>query len=91
MNAANTSRTSRTKAQSASGAQTAAAEDAGVRVLKKYPNRRYYDTTQSRHITLDEIYAMIRGGVDVHVTDSKTGEDITAKVLAQIILEHDPP
>ncbi len=59
--------------------------------LRKYPNRRYYDTSQSRHVTLDEIYAMILSGADVHVTDSKSGEDITAKVLAQIILEHDPP
>jgi polyhydroxyalkanoate synthesis repressor PhaR len=59
--------------------------------LRKYPNRRYYDTTRSRHVTLDEIYAMIRAGSDVHVTDSKSGEDITAKVLAQIILDHDPP
>lgn len=59
--------------------------------LRKYPNRRYYDTTRSRHVTLEEIHGMIRDGSDVHVTDSKTGEDITAKVLAQIILEHDPP
>ncbi|MEN6495426.1 MAG: polyhydroxyalkanoate synthesis regulator DNA-binding domain-containing protein [Thermoguttaceae bacterium] len=59
--------------------------------LRKYPNRRYYDGSRSRHATLEEIYGMIRAGHDVHVTDSKTGEDITAKVLAQIILEHDPP
>jgi polyhydroxyalkanoate synthesis repressor PhaR len=59
--------------------------------LRKYPNRRYYDTTRSRHVTLEEIYGMIREGSDVHVTDSKSGDDITAKVLAQIILEHDPP
>lgn len=59
--------------------------------LRKYPNRRYYDGSRSRHVTLEEIYAMIRAGHDVHVIDSKTGDDITAKVLAQIILEHDPP
>jgi polyhydroxyalkanoate synthesis repressor PhaR len=59
--------------------------------LRKYPNRRYYDVTRSRHVTLEEIYALIRNGRDVHVTDSKTGDDLTAKVLAQIILEHDPP
>lgn len=59
--------------------------------ISKYPNRRYYDKTRSRHLTLEEIYAAIRDGFEVQVTDSKTGEDITAKVLAQIILELDPP
>jgi len=59
--------------------------------LRKYPNRRYYDSTRSRHVTLEEIYHMVRDGSDVHVTDSKSGEDITAQVLAQIILEHDAP
>jgi polyhydroxyalkanoate synthesis repressor PhaR len=57
--------------------------------ISKYPNRRYYDKTRSRHLTLEEIYAAIRDGYEVKVTDSKTGEDITAKVLAQIILELD--
>jgi polyhydroxyalkanoate synthesis repressor PhaR len=59
--------------------------------LRKYRNRRYYDAAHSRHVTLEEIYGMIREGAEVHVTDSESGEDITAKVLAQIILEHDPP
>jgi polyhydroxyalkanoate synthesis repressor PhaR len=59
--------------------------------LRKYPNRRYYDVTRSRHVTLEEIYSLIRNGRNVHVTDSKTGDDLTAKVLAQIILEQDPP
>jgi polyhydroxyalkanoate synthesis repressor PhaR len=59
--------------------------------LRKYPNRRYYDTTRSQYMTLEGIYSDIRDGHDVHVIDSKTGEDITAKVLAQIILDHDPP
>jgi len=59
--------------------------------LRKYPNRRYYDSQRSCHVTLEEIYEMIRSGAEVRVTDSKTAEDITAKVLAQIILEHDPP
>ena len=64
MNAANTSRTSRTKAQSASGAQTAAAEDAGVRVLKKYPNRRLYDTAGSSYITLAEVKEFVMQGTE---------------------------
>lgn len=59
--------------------------------LRKYPNRRYYDITRSQHATLKEIYQLVLDNFEVEVTDSKTGEDITAKVLAQIILEHDPP
>ena len=59
--------------------------------LRRYPNRRYYDTTRSRYVTLQEIHGLILEGNDVQVTDAKTGEDITAKVLAQIILEHDSP
>jgi len=59
--------------------------------IKKYPNRRYYDATHSRHVTLEEIYNLIRQGYEVQATDSKTGQDITAKVLAQIIIELDTP
>jgi polyhydroxyalkanoate synthesis repressor PhaR len=57
----------------------------------KYPNRRYYDSTHSRHVTLDQIHQLIRDGHDIEVIDSKTRADITAKVLAQIIVELDPP
>ena len=59
--------------------------------IRKYPNRRYYDSTRSRHLTLEEIYTAIRDGYEIEVTDSKTGADITPKVLAQIIIELDPP
>ena len=59
--------------------------------LRKYPNRRYYDCTHSQHLTLEDIYRLVRDGYQVQVADSKTGEDITARVLAQLILEHDPP
>jgi polyhydroxyalkanoate synthesis repressor PhaR len=59
--------------------------------LRRYPNRRYYDATRSQHVTLEAIYQLIRDGNVVQVTDSKTGEDITSKVLTQIILEHDAP
>jgi polyhydroxyalkanoate synthesis repressor PhaR len=67
-------------------------ESAGPRVLniKKYPNRRYYDATRSRHVTFEEIYGLVRDGYDVQITDSKSGDDITAKVLAQLIIELDP-
>jgi polyhydroxyalkanoate synthesis repressor PhaR len=58
--------------------------------IKKYPNRRYYDATRSRHLTLEDIYSLIREGHEVQITDSKTGQDITARMLAQIIIEMDP-
>jgi len=57
----------------------------------KYPNRRYYDSTRSCHVTLEEIHALIRDGYDIHVVDSRTEEDITGRVLAQIIIDLDPP
>jgi polyhydroxyalkanoate synthesis repressor PhaR len=66
-------------------------ESSGPVHIRKYPNRRYYDSTRSRHVTLEEIYELIRKGHEIQVTDSKTDQDITAKVLAQIIIELDPP
>lgn len=60
-------------------------------ILRRYPNRRYYDCTRSQHMTLEDIYRLVQDGYYVSVTDSKSGEDITARVLAQLILEHDPP
>jgi polyhydroxyalkanoate synthesis repressor PhaR len=59
--------------------------------IKKYPNRRYYDATHSRHLTLDEIRTLIQQGYDLHVIDARTCADITAQVLTQIILEFDTP
>ena len=59
--------------------------------IKKYPNRRYYDSLHSRHLTLDEIRGLIHQGYDIRVTDAKTGSDITAQVLTQIILELETP
>lgn len=59
--------------------------------IKKYPNRRYYDATNSRHITLQEVHDMIVAGQDVCVTDSRTSDDITNLVLTQILLERDEP
>jgi polyhydroxyalkanoate synthesis repressor PhaR len=59
--------------------------------IRKYPNRRYYDTTHSRHLTLEEIRSLISDGYDIKVTDSKSGADITAQVLTQIILELETP
>jgi polyhydroxyalkanoate synthesis repressor PhaR len=56
-------------------------------VIKKYGNRRLYDTGDSRYVTLEELAAKIKGGVDVRVTDAQTGEDLTQATLAQIIFE----
>ncbi len=57
------------------------------RLIKKYGNRRLYDTTESRYVTLEELAAGVRGGNDVRVVDAQTGEDLTQHLLAQIILE----
>ncbi len=59
--------------------------------IKKYPNRRYYDATHSRHLTLEEIRNLVQQGYDLQVIDAKTGTDITGQVLTQIILELDTP
>ena len=59
--------------------------------IKKYPNRRYYDATRSCHVTLQEVYDLVRDGQDVCVTDSRTGEDITNLNLMQDMLEKDQP
>ena len=56
-------------------------------VVKKYSNRRLYDTDESRYVTLDEVADKIRGGAEVRVVDAKTDEDLTQPTLAQIILE----
>ena len=57
-------------------------------VIKKYENRRLYDTTNSRYINLDEVAQMVRDGYDVKVVDAATGEDLTRLILTQIIVEH---
>ncbi|MDB6064109.1 MAG: phaR [Pedosphaera sp.] len=57
--------------------------------IRKYPNRRYYDSTRSQHLTLEDIRSLVREGYGIRVIDSKSSADITAKVLAQIILELD--
>jgi polyhydroxyalkanoate synthesis repressor PhaR len=56
-------------------------------VIKKYENRRLYDTTNSRYVNLDEVAQMLQRGEDVQVVDAATGEDITRLILTQIIAE----
>lgn len=58
-------------------------------VVKKYANRRLYNTESSSYITLDNLAAMVRDGRDFIVYDAKTGEDITRSVLTQIIVEEE--
>lgn len=57
--------------------------------IKKYANRRLYDTESSSYVTLDRLAQMIREGRDFEVLDAKTGEDITRQVLTQIIVEEE--
>ena len=61
----------------------------GPRVLKKYPNRRLYDTQISSYITLADVKSMVLSGVEFEVRDAKTGEDLTRSILLQIILEEE--
>jgi polyhydroxyalkanoate synthesis repressor PhaR len=56
-------------------------------IVKKYANRRLYNTRSSSYITLDDLARMTREGVDFKVLDAKTGNDITHQILTQIIME----
>ncbi len=60
-----------------------------LRTLKKYPNRRLYDTRSSSYITLADVKQMVLGGETFEVRDAKTGEDLTRSILLQIILEEE--
>ena len=66
-----------------------AAAGGNVRVLKKYPNRRLYDTRSSSYITLADVKRMVLAGEDFEVRDAKTAEDLTRSILLQIILEEE--
>ncbi len=59
------------------------------RVLKKYPNRRLYDTTTSKYITLEDVRRLVLDGVAFVVRDARTDEDITRSVLLQVIAEQE--
>ena len=58
-------------------------------IIKKYANRRLYDTSTSSYVTLDHLSALVRDGIDFEVQDAKSKEDITKTVLTQIIFEHE--
>lgn len=66
-----------------------AAHDDKVAIVKKYANRRLYNTATSSYVTLDDLCKMVRAGDNFVVYDAKTGEDLTRSVLTQIILEED--
>ena len=62
---------------------------AAERLIKKYPNRRLYDTTESRYITLDEVREMVLQEIPIKVVDRQSNEDITRNILLQIIMEQE--
>jgi polyhydroxyalkanoate synthesis repressor PhaR len=62
---------------------------AETRIIKRYANRKLYDTEHSRYVTLEQISEMIRQGDDVKIVDNKTKEDLTTVTLAQIIFEEE--
>ena len=59
------------------------------RLVKRYGNRKLYDTSESRYVTLDEIGRWVKSGEDVKILENDTGEDLTAVTFAQIILEEE--
>ena len=63
--------------------------DEGVRVIKKYPNRRLYDTNSSSYITLTQVRQLVMGRERFVVRDAKSGDDLTRSILLQIILEEE--
>ena len=62
---------------------------AEARIIKRYANRKLYDTQHSRYVTLEQISEMIRAGDDVKIIDNKSKEDLTSVTLAQIIFEEE--
>ncbi len=66
-----------------------ATKKAGERLIKKYPNRRLYDTQTSSYITLADVKQLVLGNEDFVVVDAKTEEDLTRSILLQIILEEE--
>ena len=67
----------------------AESQPAQLRIIKKYPNRRLYDTTTSSYITLTEVRRLVMASEGFVVRDAKTGDDLTRSILLQIILEEE--
>ena len=70
-------------------AAPAGSENQGLRILKKYPNRRLYDTRASSYITLADVKKMVLDNEPFEVRDAKSGEELTRSILLQIILEEE--
>ena len=81
--------TTRRARATANAADAPAPAAPGVRVLKKYPNRRLYDTQSSSYITLADVKQMVLDGQAFEVRDAKDGADLTRSILLQIILEEE--
>ncbi len=71
------------------GSKTAAVKTEPTRIIKKYPNRRLYDTETSTYITLAEVRRLVMSSTHFVVRDAKTNEDLTRSILLQIILEEE--
>ena len=67
----------------------APAERAALRQIKKYANRKFYDTEEKRYVSLSHIASLVREGEDIQVMDNETGDDITGLVLSQILREQE--
>ena len=80
---------SRRAASAAANADAEQPAAAGQRILKKYPNRRLYDTETSSYITLADVKRMVLAAQDFVVRDAKTNDDLTRSILLQIILEEE--
>lgn len=65
------------------------AEEREAKVIKRYTNRKLYDTVESRYVTLDEIAQMVKAGAEVQIIDNRSKEDLTSITLAQIIFEEE--
>jgi len=68
---------------------TQAQKGAALRLIKKYPNRRLYDTQTSTYITLSDVKQLVLASEEFQVVDAKSGEDLTRSILLQIILEEE--
>ncbi len=64
-------------------------EDVPIKLIKRYTNRKLYDTVESRYVTLDEVAEMIRAGQEVRIVDNRSKEDLTSVTFAQIIFEQE--
>ena len=80
---------SRSKASASSKKAPAAPRAGEPRVIKKYPNRRLYDTSSSAYITLAQVRGLVMAHEQFVVRDAKTGDDLTRSILLQIILEEE--